>query len=292
MYERNNTALLQLSRGKYFAAQLLFRQNQREYPCFLTCHNLGIYYFLEGMELPDGTVRSAKKYGLRFLMRAHEFEGHSPVNLAALGMCSFWKKDYATARTYLEHAIQAEDTYLRHYDLGVICYHLREWSQAALHFSHALKSCDKAEQMEMILPYAFAALYDDKFLAQALLDDIIERNVSIADIDICAFAYMCEDYSLALKLYCDMVPNWKVDAAVGAMALDCCTRLNRRQEKERIFSDQIRRLNEYEYDTGTEIRQLTTAYSDPVFCNSLIRRYQFIPPFRLEEYYLRSIGAE
>ena len=72
--KENALALAKLSEGNELAAQALFRKNAKNSPCCLSLNNMGVYYSQYGMILKNGRIRSAKKIGLNYLLKASLYE--------------------------------------------------------------------------------------------------------------------------------------------------------------------------------------------------------------------------
>ena len=81
--EKNQKALACLASQNWERAQRLFFANAKQYPCHETYNNLGVFLIHEGLTCQNGKSRSAKKLGMKYLLRAADMKT-TPVNLCAI----------------------------------------------------------------------------------------------------------------------------------------------------------------------------------------------------------------
>ena len=79
----NEKALSLLDEQRWSEAQALFFENAKKNPSHETYNNLGWYLISEGLTCKNGSVRNARKLGLKYLLKAFEMK-KSSVNLCAL----------------------------------------------------------------------------------------------------------------------------------------------------------------------------------------------------------------
>ena len=285
--------------GDRVVAQTMFRQNVKKFPCFITIHNLGVYYLTEEMELLNGKSRGATRQGIKLLLQANALNNKSAINLSALGVAYFGyhyygrpylnNKDYPTALKYFKEACDIEQSYIRYYNLGVAYYATEKFESAAQAFKNALHLYGNGNENYFEAPhmeYAFSVLHTNKKQAHDILVETLSNGYEFHELDQFVLAYLCEDHKLAFDLLEKMLSEWHIPPEVIAMVFDCCYRTNNQEKAKIILTNQIEMLKGYNYNVKPEISKCKKAFNESYYRKKLINSYDIKFPLVEECYYI------
>ncbi len=289
----NNTALNSLSTGDILTAQNLFKENAKRNICFLTLHNLGIFYIQEGVFLKNGRMRNARKLGMQYLQKAKSIES-STMNLITIAVTYLESKEYEKAVYYFEQASKTLGDHVSsstfYNNFGKALYLANLYKKAAECFLKALNNCVKQdEKLEINISYSYALLNIDMITCRESIDNILQTSeyyVQMPDMDIFVLLYLCRDFQVAQTMCKPLLDKYHLDSSVIAMIFDCLIKLGKPDDAEECLQLQIESLEGYNYDVRTEIKNATLAIESYEFRKKLIADYHYMPPTMKQCYYI------
>ncbi len=291
----NQMALKALCEQDFLTAQSLFRKNKRENPNYLTYHNLGVFYYFNGMEWANGKVRSAEKQAIRLLYKAQNYHVAASLNYAILGTIYFRQKKYEAAFTAFRSSVKLEENWIRQYNLGITLYYLEKYDEAANCLKRTYELCtDLEEKKEIYSIYAITVSLYDNPLAKKLLYDIIKSDQTFpmpVMVNIFLLAYQCGDYRLAIEWFEKTLPEWVVDTDELAIAFDCYSKVGNEKRAQEILNARIDELCETSYVRvkKNKIQAIRNAYENIDYREKMMLKYKFDFPIKYEEYFEHNV---
>lgn len=268
----NKLAISELEHGDEAKARDLLRINIRKNPCDVTYNNLGVYYSLYGMLLRNGTVRSAGKVGLRYLLRASAIT--EDWRCIANAANAAWEcEDFPLAYQLLRQAGKSiEDCAIR-YNTGACLFRLGRFQDAAEEFAavctrDAALSITRQCGQNPFLPLAYCQLALNN--RQETLDTLGKyREMWQSDPDDLLFVfclrYFCGMYEEAMSECTELLAVWYLTDELLAMISDCVCHLPTLSE--------IPDIPEEKRNLWMRLNQ------DPGLRENMVRRYFYVPPF-------------
>lgn len=227
--ETNAIAIEALSKGNELTAQNLFRENVKYKPCCLTLNNLGVYYIQYGMTLKNGHIRSAKKVGLDYLLKAslYETDWRNCASIAT-ALVEFGDLEYA-----YQYLLKADKLNVNHdilYNIGVCLFRLGRFQESSSVFESLCQgSCidqiiqDGGQHPFLILAYCQIKLnnkkkcikYIQKYRACFETDERL---------DVFHLRYLCGLHEEALSECFELLEEWYLTRFLLAMIIDCVSK--------------------------------------------------------------------
>ena len=222
----NALAMEELSKGNELAAQILLRKNVNKKPCCLSLNNMGVYYIQYGVTLKNGRIKSAKKMGLKYLLRA--------------SLCEMdWRNCASTATALLEHGnlecayqLLSQALLLKWdckilYNIGACLYRLEKYQEAVSVFETLSKEefVDQIVQNNgqhplLVLAYCQIKLHNEQECIRHI--QRFRKAHKTADrLDVFYIRYMCGLYEEALSEYFELLQEWYATKAVLALVGEC-----------------------------------------------------------------------
>ncbi len=230
VFTKNIQAMEALNRDDIGLAQEILRTNLREHPCRITYHNLGVFYMQYGMRLSSGRFRSAAKLGLRYLIKAINFDDDAQCftsTATALLNISSQKEDLITAYNFFRAAYALQPNPITKYNIGVCLFRQERFSEAATIFqelcSHSnisLITSEQGENPQIALANCFWFLHDSTAclsqLSQVKYCGAFDSRPSVFSL-----YTLCGAYEQAMLEYYELLNEWMPTNTVLA-ALSCC----------------------------------------------------------------------
>jgi Tetratricopeptide repeat. len=273
----NERALIFLGNRDFLSAQEFFRKNVKKNPCHVSFNNMGVFYTFEGMELPNGKIRNARKLGMKYLKKAEEYQ-KSNLTFLALGDVFFENKDYEEASRCFSQACGLKCDYASMYNLALSFYRQELYKEALKWFEKALDVCEKADHDKIFEAYLFSLLQIDKKMCREKLSHLLETNIVPMDIDVFVLAYLCDELQAAERQIEYYFKHFSLDLEEMAMAFDCLFKLNKREEAQKYLELQMKSLNGYDYNVQPEIQRLKKVFSDDEYRKNIASSFRYIRP--------------
>ena len=279
----NQSALNALCQNEIYQAQILFRQNVKDNPCFISFNNLGVFYAFEGLFKLDNSCRGAKKLGIKYLKNAETFQ-KSHLTLFALGTIFFEYEDYKEAEMYFKQTYELKHDYSSAYNLALSFYRQNLYVESMEYFKKALDvyddfhHYDDSEHIETYVAYAFSLLQIDKNKCREALSYLFEDETEYMESDKFTLAYLCGEFEIAECLISPMLEHFSLTSKEMAMVFDCLFKFNKKDEAEKYLNNKIEILKEHDYHSQYDIRQLKKAFSQEEYRKELILSFRYIRP--------------
>lgn len=283
---KNEGALKALADNDYLKAQNQFKDNAVRSPCFLTIHNLGVYYIEEGYVLHTGKKRSAVRLGIEQLKKAESIE-ISSLNLAALANAYHTIFEFKKAIPYYERSAHMVSDYMILNNYGVALYLLSEYDKASMCFSKAIDNChDISDKQDIVISYAYATLAMDKVKCHDIISNAINSQILDSQaFDTFVLSYLCGDLQSACKISNTLFKAYRLESPVVAMILDCHLSLGLEDEALKCLHYQIESLNGYDYNVDKEVNSANKAFIAADYRKKLISEYNYTPPIIAKCFY-------
>lgn len=222
----NDKAISELSKGNFYIAQSILRRNLKLYPCCLTYNNLGVYYSQYGMQHYNGQDRSAKKLGLRYLLKATMYD-HNWKNQvsAATALCEV--DSISGALPLFRKAYKTNNDERISYNIGVCLFMTRKWREAMCVFQNLCSS----QSVDIIIsnggqnPYlvmAYCALKQNDIARCAhYIREYRKIWTNEEKYDVFCLRYFCGLYKDALSECKELLEEWYPSWTLLAMIADC-----------------------------------------------------------------------
>lgn len=222
----NALALAKLSEGNELAAQTLFRKNAKNIPCCLSLNNLGVYYSQYGMILKSGRIRSAKKIGLNYLLKAslYETDWHNCTSTATALLES---GNVILAYQFLLKAHKLNSDYQVLYNIGACLFRMGNFQEAASVFESLCISSaidciigNGGQHPFLILAYCQIKLHNEQECIKYIQ---LYRDVNRTEerLDIFHLRYLCGMYEEALSECLELLEEWYPTKSILAMIVEC-----------------------------------------------------------------------
>jgi tetratricopeptide (TPR) repeat protein len=296
--ELNSAAIGCLYDRDDYGAQQAFRKNAKLNPCFLTLHNLGAFYVLEGI-VPkgDGWIRHAEKLGIKYLLKAASIE-KSVLNLSAIAFGYLKAREYRQAVPYFEQALQAADNqmkdYVFHNNYGAALYSAGMHADAVGRFEKALDYCgDNDDRYEVNVSYAYSLQkVDDRRFSEvlaAMLQRLGDYEEAMLKADLFVLSYLGRDFQSAYALH-SLFDIFHLDPPVVAMVLDLLIGLGKAGEAAECLERHLEGLRGCEYDVSKEVEAAQLSLASAKFQKRQISDYRYTPHRMLQCFYLGCPG--
>lgn len=226
LLENNSLAIAELSGGNDLAAQTLFRDNAKNHPCCLSLNNLGVYYTQYGMIRKDGRIQSAKKTGLKYLLKASRYETdwRNCVS-AAMALLEAGNPEDACQFLFKACTINADDRI--RYNLGVCLFRLEKYQEAAAVFESLCTGSavdrilqDGGQHPFLILAYCQIKLCNTRG-CMGYIRRYREAYSTEERLDVFHLRYLCGMYEEALWECSELLEEWYPTKAILAMVIEC-----------------------------------------------------------------------
>lgn len=268
--EKNYQAINELRKGNEELARDLFRQNAKENPCCTTLNNIGVYYSQYGLLQKNGKVRSAKKIGLYYLLKASTYS------------CD-WRNCVSTATTawecgdlHLSYKMLLKSNQLCYdntiyYNIGCCLYWLEDYVNALAIFKslctesviNRIISCGGQNPL-LVLAYCQLKLHNIK----ECIESIQEYRSTWAKedyFDVFCLRYYCGMYSEALSECRELLNEWYPTDFLLAVIADCIYKNSNAEIEVPIPLDKKKKWEYLKVDHVARMKK--------------IKEHSFFPPF-------------
>ena len=224
--EMDFLAMLELQNGNEPSAQKLLRDSIKNNPSCISFNNLGVYYTQYGMIQKNGTIRSAKRIGLRYLIKAAEF-GVDWRNYASIATALFDENAVADAYQWFSKAYELSTDICILYNIGVCLFRLGDYQRAAEIFESLCDDISVSCIMEANgqNPYLILAYCQYKLnMVQNCIDSIRKfREIWIVDdrFDTFCLRFLCGLFGEALSECRELLDEWYPTTYILAMIVEC-----------------------------------------------------------------------
>lgn len=228
--KNNKRAIYELeNQGDEAFARDLLRKNVKQMPSCTTLNNLGVYYSQYGMLLKNGKVRSAKKLGLRNLLKASVY-GEDWRNYISAATAALECDDIGLAYQLFLKAYHLNEDKLILYNVAGCLYWLKEYEES-LKIFELLREDSSIEyiiQNEgrhplLALAYCENMLCNKKKSAEYL--KMYQEQCDEEDLwDVFCLRYLCGMYEEALAGSRELLKKWCLSTPLLAMLADCIDR--------------------------------------------------------------------
>lgn len=271
MYEINKKAIDELQNGNEAVALKMLRENRKKSPCCLTLNNLGIYYSQWGMLCKNGTVRSAKKLGLRLLMKASEYgvDWHNCVTAATV-LCEY--EEFSTAYELFLKAYEINSDELIRYNIAACLFRMKKYKEARDIFrllctKEVIEQIDAAGGQNPLLILAYCCLKQkNKQECERYIRQYRDMWKEDERFDVFYLRYMCGLYEEAFSECEELLKEWHLTQSLLAMIVDCVERL---KIDEYYDNNVIRKNNEKRWNELKENESLRM---------KKVQEYEYVPP--------------
>jgi len=226
LIKENFFAIEELTKGNELVAQSIFQKNVKNVPCCLSLNNIGVYYSQYGMILKNGSIQSAKKIGLNYLLKASLYDTDWR-NCVSLATALLEAGNALQAHQYLLKAYTLNSDYKILYNIGTCLFRLKNFQEAILVFE---KLCtdeiideiirDGGQHPFLILAYCQIELHNK----QECLNYIQRyRAVWKSDerLDVFHLRYLCGMYEEALSECLELLKEWYPTKSIIALIVEC-----------------------------------------------------------------------
>lgn len=224
--KENDAALAELSKGNELAAQTILRKNAKHKPCCFSLNNLGVYYSQYGMILKNGHMRSAKKIGLAYLLKASSYESDWR-NYISIATAFLEFGNVNRAYHFLLEAYALRSDYQIMYNMGVCLFRMEKFQEAICIFESLC--IDEAvdciienggQHPFLILAYCQIKLHNDQECIKYIQR---YRNIYRTGelLDIFHLRYLCHMYEAALLECSELLKEWYPTKSILALIAEC-----------------------------------------------------------------------
>jgi tetratricopeptide (TPR) repeat protein len=277
VFSINNSALEELHNNELYKAQALFRENAKKNPCFITFHNLGLFYINEGLFDRYENRRKAKKIGINYLLKAMTYQ-KSYLTLFSLGSTYFENSDYIQAASYFRQACELRNDYAVIYNLALSLYRQGEYIESAEWYEKALHICDTDDYSEIYVSYSFALLHSDNKLCHKALRELIKMNDNNTLVERVIIAYFLGELSVARTQIQTMFNLWSVNVHEMAIVLDCLLKLGKDKEAIEYLKKESERFDESNYNIRSKNKQFMKLFAQEDYRKQVIESYKYLAP--------------
>jgi len=287
----NKAALLALSQGEFYQAQLLFRKNVMKNLSAMTLNNLGSFYIFEGIYTNKDSCRRANKLGISYLQKAI---AHQPLSLSfiALGHACFELQEFEGAVSNFGKAYELNVNHATLYNLAMSFYRIGAYDNAMLWFNKAINLCEKpnsfftdpdsfyeqSEYFDTHTSYLFSLLQIDKIRCHKEIRVLFENDSRDLYLDRFILAYLCDDLPLAESQIKMVLEYWKTDIPVTAMIFDCLIELGNNDVAQNYLNNAIESYEDMKYNVKAEVTKLKKMFAQADYRRSIISTFQFTKP--------------
>lgn len=209
----------------------MFYLNCAKFPSYQSYNNLGLYLYENGLNLKNGTVRSASKIGEHYIRRALGLERHQTV-LNNLGRIAYERGEYLAAYQFYSQSYELVQHDAIAYNLALSLFCLHRYSEAY----SILKECkDKLD--EALLPYLFATVYTNRAEMEDLSAEVSEKIETLDGVDQLLLFYMCKRYDKVVLAAEIILSNWWLDQEQWAVLIDSFIQTNEIEKLKTIIAD-------------------------------------------------------
>ncbi|MFN7253189.1 MAG: tetratricopeptide repeat protein [Anaerobacillus sp.] len=205
----NELAIALMEVNEYEEALLYFEKAAHIKPSIQSLHNLGYFYYTEGVPLGDGIWEYREDKALEILKKTIELEPVSHYPYTLLGEIYSVKGEYTKAIELLKKSISFQPTLENLNNLGVCLYHTCEIKDATNYFRLAsLERGNGNNSLHPLLSYGYCLAKLGKHAeARLIVNDLItlskEPDSDIEREQIADIFYETNDFVEVVKIYAD-----------------------------------------------------------------------------------------
>ena len=291
--ERNNIAIDMLFDGQFKNAQNIFIYNVKNYPCFTTLHNLGLYYYDDGKESSKGKIKSCKKLGLRYLEKANKYEELFANNMA-LGNIYYDNNNYSKACEYFQKACDINSTYISNYNLACTYFKLNRMTDSYQTIKKSVNlighdnfNCENSDKVQIYLLCAFVTLTFNITEATEFLNKLLNFNLLFFEEDIFALAFLTKKVNIALDYSKKVISDYHSENSIYAMIFDLYYQCDLNEDVNAIFNNINEKLEGYDFYNKRQLIPLLKIKNEAEFRLSETNKYNYYPQLIYDSYYIR-----
>lgn len=280
-YEKNKQALEKRMDYQFYLAQKIFRENRKKEPCWLTYHNLGVFYLYEGL-----FTRTNKNYKVDYLayynlMQALHFQ-QSELTLCALGTYLYWKKRYSAASTYFIKAYEMNPYNMEACYNGALCfYNSCQYKEAVQCITSMLDYLNfEVNWNQVWILLAYAMLYYNRYQYKTEIHKIVQNHLQ--EIEMCCFQleYLIDNVLEAQKYLKQAQDDTYGDIYESALFIDYYIKIGAKKGAQVILDQCVEDVTHMEKRyKRLEIKKINKIFDDEKKRKSYILTYKksFMP---------------
>ncbi len=292
VYEYNQAALEELSRGNFSKAQELLFENAQKNPCHGTYNNLGYYLCTEGLECKNGKVRNADILGMKYLLKAKQLRRTS-VNLSNIATAIHLRLGTESKKGANPDDIYSFQNAYVCLKEAVLLHPSDETEYNMLRFLYLMDQDVNAivKPLEQLITKNLCQDSVNFYLSLLCKASCFEKCLTVLEecrylldeMDLLTYFCLCGEYEKGADLYDDIVcSTFYLGEEYSAMMLECLVRSDRkkqmasfldfvkRQEAGLVYPSQKEWMGKIPNDQA-ELLQYT---------NTVISRYRYVPQYR------------
>lgn len=279
-HDINKKALIHLANQKWMSAQKMLFYNAHKNPSHETYNNLGFYLITEGLECKNGRVKSAKRLGLKYLVKARNIK-RSSINSFAIALAYDYqirnandieKEDLCNkVRFFFEEAFEYEKSNELHYNVLRMKYLTGVFDESILSESYSML-CENPSLENVILVLNLADANRERKLGEKILS---KYGAMLDSDDKLLFCTKFEMYEEGYRFCLEVLDQFQVDEILLACILLCCTNTGKLQEAQYYLDSNIKHIKTKEklyFQNALKHRGLMDKIKESV------ANYQRIPP--------------
>lgn len=251
MNKKNELALQYIRNYDFYNAQVLLMQNISDFPCWLTYHNLGVFYLMNGKFLNNINNFNASNIAYKYLSSALKFE-ISELTLSALGYYYFWERQYSKSKDMYKKSLDINNGDISSiYNYALCLYYLNEYDDSMKVCIHGMNlGKDDKELFAKLLIYNM--LYINASTYRILIKELLD--IYFDDIAILNFYcfYKMGDYINAKKYISDAINELYISIDEVTIILDYLIETNQLTRAEDVYKIAVNNIYDLDYDERDE----------------------------------------
>lgn len=274
----NDAAIKALKEGNLYVAQQLFRENIKNERCVMTLNNLGVFYSEFNILSENLRERDGRKLALHYLTQAVDND-QSGKTAFSMGNVFFKLEMYVEAALCFNRSFLFNHQFSSVYNMGLCHFQEREYEQSLFCFELAAPLAKETEQVDIMLAIAYAEAYCQKSSVSKSAERVFCLNDNFFVYDKFVLSYLIGDEKRMKEYVIPTVKNFSLDQITRAMVIDTLLLLNRKNDADVFYRQELEHLKDSPYNNSKEIAQLKRVVEDAVYRKAMIRDY--MPPLTL-----------
>lgn len=286
--ERNQRALVLLSKGRFVEAQKMFFENARRFPSHETYHNLGYYLYSEGITCKNGKTRNADKLAMQYLLKAEQMK-ITAVNQSALAEKCEKQRNSEFCKTRINNPAICYEGWQRlecavrlRYTPEAEYNRLRFWYFCDWHNSGILDGAKRLLEKYQTADYAefmlqLLCLHLDYQTCLTLIPQY--RNL-LDELGLLTLYCQCGEFAAGVELVDAVDKKFSVHDSEVAMMAECLIRTGQEARAKILREDRIEFLEDTPHAQTTNWKWKTNQIFDsPEYRAKQIQAFRYCPPF-------------